>query len=355
MLTPTELAGRLADFPRVKLAHLPTPLEKLEGLTAALGSCEVWIKRDDATGLAFGGNKTRKLDWIMADARAQGADTIVTWAGVQSNWCRQTAAAAARLGMECSLLLIDRPGHHAEDDGNLLLDRMFGARISIIEAPADVKMLELDAVHDLLAPLIAEEEAAGKQVYLAPIGGSLLEGSMQQPWGAIGYVNAVLEIVEQAAEHDLTFDAIVHATGSGSTQAGLVAGAMVLAPGTPVIGISVSASREDMLGYIRPIAEATLTLLGLDGDLSSDDLIVYDEYLEEGYGLYTAAVARAMARTAAADGLLLDPVYTGKAMSGLLDLIERGHFRPGARILFMHTGGTPALFPYRGEIMEHLP
>ncbi len=354
MLTPAELADRLDTFPHLALAHLPTPLERLDGLSAALGNCELWVKRDDATGLAFGGNKTRKLDYIMADARSQGADTIVTWAGVQSNWCRQTAAAAARLGLECSLVLINRPGHHAENDGNLLLDRIFGARLTIVEAGSDVKMLELEAVHDLLEPILAAEKDAGRRVYLAPIGGSLIEGSMHRPWGAIGYVRACLEVMQQAEERDLTFDAVILATGSGSTQAGLVVGTKLLTPGIPVIGISVSAGRGEMIDYIQPIAEATCEMLEVDETIEAEDLIVFDTYLEAGYGLYTPSVARAIARAASADGLLLDPVYTGKAMAGLLDLIETGHFRPGARILFMHTGGTPALFPYRGEIMEHL-
>ncbi len=350
MPTPTELAALLDPLPRLNIAHLPTPLEKLEGLSRALGTCEVWTKRDDATGLAFGGNKTRKLDYIMAEAQAQGADSIVTWAGVQSNWCRQTAAAAARLGLGCSLVLINRPGHHAENDGNLLLDRIFGARIRIVEAAADIKMLELAAVRDLIEEAVAEESAAGRRAYVAPIGGSLTEGSMTRPWGAISYVNAFREAVGQAGEAGVNFDVVVHATGSGSTQAGLLVGAKLLTPGIPVIGISVSAGREEMAGYVGRIADETFAMLGVEERTGEDDIVIFDDYLEAGYGIVTPAVADAIARTAAADGLLLDPVYTGKAMAGLLDLISKGYFRAGARILFWHTGGTPALFPYRSEI-----
>ncbi|MFC1627958.1 D-cysteine desulfhydrase family protein [Gemmatimonadota bacterium] len=349
-----HLEEKTGSFARVPLAHLPTPIERLKRLSAGFAGIDLLIKRDDATGLAFGGNKARKLEFILADALAKNADTIITWAGVQSNWCRQTAAAAARLGLRSIVVLFRKPGVTTEPDGNLLLDRIFNARVEIVEATAETNMMELSGVADIIGALEEEEQSAGRVPYVASIGGSRVEGSMTEPLGALGYVEAFAEIFEQTALMGRVPDAVVHATGSGSTQAGLLVGAKILSPATKIIGISVSEEEETMSRYVREISEATLDLLGADQRLEEGDVIILPEYLQEGYGVMTREVAEAIDLVATTEGILLDPVYTGKAMSGLIDLLGKGTFPSGSTVLFLHSGGTPALFPYRQDIIEHL-
>jgi len=349
-----QLEAKIASFPRQSLAHLPTPLEEAKALATQLGPYHLLLKRDDATGLALGGNKTRKLEFIMGDVLAQGADSVVTWGATQSNWCRQTAAAAAKLGLHASLVLLDRGGAGRGVDGNLLLDRLFGASIQYVSVDPSVQTLELEGVSEHVERAAQEERERGRRPYIAPIGGSLLEGSMREPWGAIGYVDAFLELLSQVSALGKPLDAVVHATGSGSTQAGLLAGALACSPKTRIVGISVSEGRETMAGYVRKIADSTLELLGLDLRTREEDVIVLDDYLEAGYGMFTPAVGAALERMARAEGVLLDPVYTGKALVGLLDLLAQGFFEENETIVFLHSGGTPALFPYREAIANHL-
>lgn len=346
-----SLKEKIGSFDRIMLAHLPTPLERLDNLSARYG-VNLFLKRDDQTGLAFGGNKTRKLEFIMADAVGQGADSIITWAGIQSNWCRQTAAAAAKLGMKSFLILFKRP-HNAEHyDGNLLLDYLFAAEIEIVDVEKDKKTMMLKDVEDHIEAAAEKERSAGRTPYIAPIGGSIPEGSMIEPWGAVGYVDAMVEIAEQASGLGIQFDSIILATGSGATQAGLVVGSMIITPETRVIGICVSDDETTMKGYVRIIADKTFQLLGYDMEAAEEDLIVTDEYLMEGYGIFNEAVGHSLRQMAEYEGVLLDPVYTGKAMAGLLDMLEKGVFDKGANILLLHSGGTPALFPYRDEIVN---
>ncbi len=349
-----HLKEKIGAFPLVPLAHLPTPLERMERLSAGFDGIDLLIKRDDGTGLAFGGNKVRKLEFILADALEKGAATIITWAGVQSNWCRQTAAAAARLGLRTILVLFRKEGVSTEPDGNLLLDSLFNARVEFVEAPAGMKMMELEAVADTIGRLEKEVVENGGTPYIASIGGSLVEGSMTEPLGALGYVDAFMEIFRQTSATGSLPDAIVHATGSGSTQAGLLAGAKTLSPKTRIIGISVSEDEETMTRYVRDITEATLDLLGTGMKIESGDVIVLPDYLQDGYGVMTREVADAIDLIATTEGILLDPVYTGKAMSGLLDLLGKGIFPEGSRVLFLHSGGTPALFPYRNDLIDLL-
>jgi len=349
-----HLKERIGSFPLVPLAHLPTPLERMERLSAGFDGIDLLIKRDDSTGLAFGGNKARKLEFIMADALKKGADTIITWAGVQSNWCRQTAAAAARLGLQSILVLFRKEGVSIEPDGNLLLDSLFNARVEFVEATTGLKMMELSAVAGTISRLEKEVQESGGTPYIASIGGSLVEGSMTEPLGALGYVEAFMEIFRQTSATGHLPDAIVHATGSGSTQAGLLVGAKLLSPKTRIIGISVSEDEETMSRYVREIAEATLDLLETGVTVEEGDVIVLADYLQEGYGVMTREVADAIDLVATTEGILLDPVYTGKAMSGLLDLLGKGLFPEGSRVLFLHSGGTPALFPYRNDLLDHL-
>ena len=348
--TDRLLRAALEAAPRIRIAHLPTPLEYLEHLTGELG-VELWIKRDDQTGLAFGGNKTRKLEFIMADARRGGADTIVTWAGLHSNWCRQTAAAACRLGMGCTLVLFRRQTQPAEEDGNLLLDRLLGADVRIVPAENVEKYMAFADVREVLDPVVDELRSLGRSPYVAPIGGSMPEASMLEPWGAVAYADAFAEAMDQARAEGIAFDAVVFATGSGSTQAGLVLGAAVMSPQTRIIGISVSESREEMTAIVEEITGRTVKILGLNIAEEAMDIRVHDEYLGGGYGVLDDGVVHAVRSMAESEGILLDPVYTGKAMAGLREMVARGEIPAGSKVLFWHTGGTPALFPYRDGLL----
>jgi len=354
MHTTESVRRLLAQFPRVTLSQLPTPMHRMENLSGRFNSYDLYVKRDDQTGLAFGGNKARKLDFIMADVVNKKADCIVTWAGVQSNWCRQVAAAATKLGIRTVLVLFKGPRSPEGYDGNLLLDRIFDAEIRIADAGEIENMLELDSVRHIVEPVADEMKALGLNPYLVPVGGSLVEGSMQQPWGALGYVESFIEIVEQSEKLGIGFDAVVLASGSGGTQAGLLVGAKLLAPATRIVGITVYGSAAKVTQYVRSVADRTLELLGESTRVSDNDVIVFDEYLDQGYGVFNDDVGEAIRVVARSEGLLLDPVYTGKSVAGMLDLMRKGYFKAGRNILFLHTGGTPALFPYRSQLLEHL-
>lgn len=329
---------RLDALPRASLAHLPTPLEEMPRLSAALGGPRLFVKRDDCTGLGTGGNKTRKLEFLVADAQAKGADTLVTNGGVQSNHCRQTAAAAARTGMDCVLVL--QRGFSDEETGNLLLDRILGAQVVLIDAAANLA--------DAVAEAAAELERSGKTPYVIPTGGS-------NGVGAMGYANAIREIAVQAVELGLGFDAIVTASGSGGTQGGLVVGKKLFDQPAQIVGISDGEPSEELTEMILEVASDAERVLGRPLGLSSDDVRVFDEYYGEGYGIPTPEMVEAVHLVARSEGILLDPVYSGKAMAGLLDLIRRGHFEPTQNVLFIHTGGTPALFAYREALVADGP
>ena len=354
METTSSLIERIDKYHRVKLSSLPTPFEKLENLTERLERFEVYLKRDDLTGLAFGGNKARKLDFIIADAVQKGADTLITWGGLQSNWCRQVAAAAAMIGMKSVLVLFKSATSASGDDGNLLLDRLFDADVRIVEAGAISNILELASVRKYLDPIVAEKKQAGNVPYLLPIGGSLVEGSMSQPWGAISYVKAFAELLDQATADGVRIDSVVLATGSGSTQAGLLVGAKLLSPATRIVGVTVYASKQKMMEYVRAISDATIQQLDASVELSDEDIIVFEEYLRDGYGVFNDDVGAALRLVAETEGVLLDPVYTGKAMAGMLDLMQNDYFGDGENVVFLHSGGTPALFPYRDQISKSL-
>lgn len=350
-LAVENLSAQIRAFPRCSLCHLPTPLEKLENLSRKL-NVNLYVKRDDQTGLAMGGNKARKLEFIMADALAQGADSIVTWAGVQSNWCRQLAAAARKVGIEPFLILFKRPGLPSEQTGNLLLDEILGADITVFQLEEGSPIMNLHQVQQFVDVVIERARKAGRKPYLAPIGGSRLEGSMNRPWGAIGYVNAMLELTEQAEAQEMAIDHLVFATGSGSTQAGLLAGASFLALRTNLVAISVSEKKDEIAEVVKEIRDRVMLAFAAT-DLSREirEAAIFDEYVGKGYGVLNSETVRAIRVVAEDEGILLDPVYTGKAMAGLLDLCEIGYFRPGANVVFLHTGGTPALFSYRDGIM----
>jgi len=339
-----DLLGTLQTIERRPLAHLPTPLEPLARLSEALSGSrdgpKILVKRDDCTGLGLGGNKTRKLEFLMADALAQGADTVITTGGVQSNHVRQTAAAAARLGLACELVLtrvVPWGGPDYELTGNIQLDRLFGAKVHLHDAGTDRA-----ATMTTLAETL---RADGKVPYLIPTGGS-------NAIGALGYAAAAVELSTQAAQQDARIAAVVHASSSGGTQAGLTAGFAALDPAVRVIGIDVDAHPAEVGGEVRRLAGEVWDRLGLPGEFPDDKVVLQGGYAGEAYGLPTEAMREAVQRTARLEGLLLDPVYSGKAMAGLIGLIEAGEFAPEDSVVFLHTGGTPALFPYRTALED---
>ncbi|HLE72758.1 MAG TPA: D-cysteine desulfhydrase family protein [Anaerolineales bacterium] len=308
-------------LPRVALALLPTPIQRLPRLTELLAGPQLSVKRDDQTGLAFGGNKTRKLETLCAAALAEGADMLVTTGSVQSNHCRQTAAAAAHLGLGCTLVLV---GDETPDSGNLLLDILFGA---------DLRWTSKGQRDSVLQIAFEETKAAGRRPYLIPYGGS-------NPTGAAAYAFALKEVIDQGPSPDW----IVVATSSGGTQAGLLAGARMLNYRGRIIGISVNQSHSELGPRIASLSEQVAVLLDEEFSMPESSVWVNDDYLGQGYAILGDAEGEAIRVFAQSEGLLLDPVYTGRAAAGLIDLIRKGFFDKKDEVLFWHTGGTPALF-----------
>ena len=326
----------LARFARIRLAHLPTPLEPLPRLSEELG-LDLWIKRDDCTGLAGGGNKTRKLEFLLGAAFEADADTLVTQGAVQSNHVRQTAAAAAAHGLACEIILEERTGSKATDyvgNGNVLLDRLFGATLRTVPGGTDM-VAELEKT-------AAEVRARGGKPYVIPGGGS-------NPVGALGDVDCAREIVVQADEMDLEVHRIVTATGSAGTHAGLVAGLAVMGADIPVLGIGVRAPKDRQEANVFKLAEETAALLGQPGRVTREQVVADCDYVGEGYGLIDQGVIDALTLAARLDGIVLDPVYSGKAMKGLIALARAGRFK-GETVVFLHTGGAQGLFGYQTEI-----
>ena len=321
-------------IPRLRFAHLPTPVEPLPRLSAALGGLRLLIKRDDQTGLAFGGNKTRKLELLLAEAQATGAHTLITAGAVQSNHCRQTAAAAAKFGFQCILVLTGDPPERLS--GNVLLDRLFGAEV--VYTTRDQR----DAV---LKETFDEAWAAGRRPYLIPYGGS-------NPIGALAYTFAFEELQSQAQD----IDWIVFPSSSGGTQAGLVLGARRARWGGRVLCVSVDERAPILQPRIASLASEAADRLGEKLSFDPQDVLVNDEFIGEGYGVMGQVEREAIQLFARQEGILLDPVYTGRAAGGLIALAKRGFFKPGATVLFWHTGGTPALFAdqYSAELLQGL-
>jgi L-cysteate sulfo-lyase len=316
---------------RVHLCHGPTAIEAMPRLSETLG-CNLFVKRDDCTGLAGGGNKTRKLEYLLADANAKGADTLITIGGIQSNHARQTAAAAAKFGFACHLVLEDVAGTPNKDyyhNGNILLDQLCGANIHQLADDEDSVVF----AEQLTSQLISE----GKKPYLIPVGGS-------NEVGSLGYIRCAKEIVAQLKAQDLFFDHIVLATGSAGTQAGLLAGLITENIDIPVLGICVSRDTEAQKTLVQELLEKTLSHINLPISLAKNRVFTDGSYYGEGYGITTKATIDAVRQCAQLEGLLLDPVYTGKGMAGLIDLAKRGTL--GKNILFLHTGGSQGLFAY---------
>ena len=328
----------LSQFPRVELAHLPTPLEPMPRLSEHLGGPRLWVKRDDCTGLATGGNKTRKLEFSMAEALAQGADTVITVGAVQSNHVRQTAAAACKLGLRCEVLLEHRvtdPSDAYANSGNVLLDRIFGANLR--EYPGGT---DFDAA---MAEVAAEIEASGGKPYLIP-------GGASNRVGALGYVNCALELLEQADEQGIVVDHLVTATGSAGTQAGLIVGLKAARPDVPLLGIGVNVPKEVQEDRVYNLACETADYIGKPGIVAREDVVANCDYVGAGYGIPTAGMNEAVLLLARLEGLLFDPVYSGKALAGMIDLVRKGEFARGDNIVFLHTGGAAALFAYADQL-----
>lgn len=335
--TLPKVKSALEKFPRIALGHFPTPLEPMDRLSEMLGGPRIWVKRDDCTGLSSGGNKTRKLEFLMADALKNGADTVITQGATQSNHARQTAAACAKLGLECHILLEDRTGSNDPAytlNGNVLLDQLHGS--SIAKRPGGANMqAEMEA-------LAEELKGKGRKPYVIPGGGS-------NRIGALGYVNCAAELVEQAAGMDLKIDALVHATGSSGTQAGLVAGLAALESEIHLLGIGVRAPKEKQEGMVHDLACKTLDYLGMDtggGSIDRASVRANCDYVGPGYGLPTEGMKEALKTLARLEGLLFDPVYSGKGLDGLIDQTRKGYFDGMDNVVFLHTGGSAALFGY---------
>jgi L-cysteate sulfo-lyase len=336
----------LARFNPVRFAHLPTPLEPMPRLSEALatpgrGGPELWVKRDDCTGLAGGGNKTRKLEYLLGDAFANDADTLVTQGAVQSNHVRQTAAAAAKFGLACEIILEHRTGSNAQDynhNGNVLLDELLGAKLRTVPAGTDM--------NQALAETAAEVAERGGRPYVIPGGGSNIIG-------ALGYVECALELVTQANEAGIEIDRIVTATGSAGTHGGLIAGLAVMGADIPVLGIGVRAPKDVQEANVFKLAQDTAELLGHRERVTRDMVVADCDFVGRGYGLVDEAVIEGLKLVARTEGLLLDPVYTGKAMKGLIALSQLGRF-DGETVVFLHTGGAQGLFGYQSELEGHL-
>lgn len=317
-------------IPRIKLAHLPTPIESLTRLSEVLEGPQILVKRDDQTGLAFGGNKTRKLEYLLADAQVSGAELLITGGAVQSNHCRQTAAAANKMGFNSVLVLVgERPENVS---GNLLLNRFLGAGI----------VWAGDKQRDLVLRQTYEKSLReGKKPYLIPYGGSNV-------LGASAYTFAMQEMLDQNEDVDW----VVFASSSGGTQAGLVVGAQMFGYQGSLLGISIDEQAGELKKRVATLAGETAQFLGIDGSFSGDQVLVNDDYLGDGYGIMGEAEVEALQLFSRYEGLFLDPVYTGRAAAGMIDLIRKGFFSAEERVLFWHTGGTPALFanPYVSQL-----
>jgi D-cysteine desulfhydrase len=330
----------LARFPRRRYTEGWTPLEHLPRLTQLMDGPHIFIKRDDLLGLSAGGNKTRKLEFLVADALRQGADTLITVGAVQSNHCRLTLAAAVKEGMKCRLVLEQRVPNSYDPDasGNNFLFRLLGVE----------KVTVVDLGTDLAAAMQAEADelaAQGRKAYIIPGGGS-------NPLGALGYVACAQEILGQAFQKGIQFDHIVCASGSGGTHSGMLVGMRAMGSRIPVTGISVRRPVPEQEGLIGGLAQQTREFLGLPVEPEEGELRIFDDYVGPGYSLPTEEMAEAVRTFARVEGILLDPVYTGKAAAGLLDLIRKGHFKQGEKVLFLHTGGSPGLYAYQDVLLD---
>ena len=329
----------LARFPRRRYTPHPTPIEPLERLSRELGGPELWIKRDDLTGLTGGGNKTRKLEFLVADALSKGADTLITVGAVQSNHCRLTLAAAVREGLRCRLVLEERvPGSYdpAASGNNFLFDLLGAEAISVVPGGADLNAAMREHAEAV--------ERDGGVPYVIPGGGS-------NALGALGYVACAEELLSQTFHMGVPLDAVVCASGSAGTHAGLLVGLLGSSAQIPLVGINVRRPREEQEANVHTLAEQTAALLNVP-PIPRDAVTALGDWVGGGYSIPTDEMIEAVRLLARLEGVLLDPVYTGKAMAGLIGLVRRGEFRKGQKVLFVHTGGSPALYAYQPVLAE---
>jgi L-cysteate sulfo-lyase len=334
------MAKKLSEFPSVPLCHQPTPLEFMPRMSESLGGPRLWIKRDDCTGLATGGNKTRKLEFLIADAIEKGADMVLTQGAVQSNHVRQTAAAACKFGLDCHALLERRVPDRADDyetTGNVLFDQMFGTSLEFRPAGLDMNA-EAMAVTEKLA-------AAGRKPYFIPGGGS-------NEIGALGYVSCAYELLEQIKANKLDVGWIVLATGSAGTHAGMLAGLHAAGSTIPVMGVSVRQPEDKQIAAVHKLAVLTAAQL-TDTPLGVEKVIVDDGYVGAGYGQPTQGTLDAINLIARREGLLFDPVYSGKGLAGMIGLAGQNFFESDKDVIFLHTGGAAALFAYGNQLAEN--
>ena len=333
-----DLERSLKPFRRVGLAHLPTPLEPLERLTKALGGPRLWVKREDCTGLGFGGNKLRKLDYVLSEALEGGADTLVSGGVVQSNSQRQVAAAAAKLGLDCHLAVyegrVEAPSSEYKVSGNALLNRLFGARLHSVPWTGD-RNAAIEALAETL-------RGQGRRPFVVPYG-------VSNAHGAIAYASTVGEIARQSSAAGFTPAAIVHCSGSGGTQAGLVLGAGVALPGTRILGIDIDAEPERVETDVRRYGSEAAEMLGLP--FEAERVGVVAGHAGPAYGVPHAATLEAIGLAGRLEALVLDPVYSGKGLAGLIALIRQRRWKAEEDVVFLHSGGEPALFAYR-EVLE---
>jgi len=337
VLTAEELRRCVARLPRIDLAHLPTPFEEVPRFARRLGDVRVFIKRDDCTGMLFGGNKTRHNEFLLADALKQKADLLIWGAGVQSNNCRQTAAACNKLGLECHLYL-SRANHNEDIQGNLLLDHLMGAQIHIVDAAMGPE------INELLLAKAEEARQAGRRPYV-------WDRTTAQPLAAVSYLLCMAEILDDAQRRGVT-PAIIYTAAAGSTGAGLALGRAVLGQPGKVRLICPIRWPWDVSADMAEVANQTAALLGLPHRLTAEDIEATEAYIGPGYGALTPGGREAMDLLAHTEGILLDPVYTAKAMAGLIDDVRWGQVVPGETVVFVHTGGTPAVFAYRDELLR---
>ena len=333
----------IARFPRRRYTPGFTAIEPMPRLSALLGGPTLWIKRDDQLGLAAGGNKTRKLEFLIADALAKGADTLVTTGAPQSNHCRLTAAAAVKEGLKCRLLIEERHAGTYDPAGtgnNLLFDLLGVEAIEVVPAGTDLAAG--------MARIAEGLKAEGRTPYVIPGGGS-------NALGALGYVACAGEIVAQSADLGVAFDAVICASGSAGTHAGLLVGLEGARSGMPLTGVSVRRAQAEQVALVAGLAKRTAELLGQDAAIVADKTVVDDRWVGEGYALPTDTMIEAVRLLAAQEGVLLDPVYTGKAMAGLIGQVREGRWAKGQNILFVHTGGSPALYAYRDVLAHGVP
>ena len=330
----------LARFPRRRYTEGRTPIEKLSRLSAELGGPTIYIKRDDLLGLTSGGNKTRKLEFLVADALDKGADTLVTCGAVQSNHCRLTLAAAVKEGLKCRLVLEERVerSYDADASGNNFLFRLLGVEeVRVVPGGSNMDT-EMAVVADGL-------KSEGRKPYVIPGGGS-------NPIGATGYVACALEILSQTFESEIAIDRVVTASGSSGTHAGLVTGFEGADASIPVVGINVSRPKDAQEEKVYDLVRQTLGRLGVRSEIPRDKVLCFGDYVGPGYSLPTPEMGEAIRMLARLEGVLLDPVYTGKTMAGLIDLARKGFFKKDENILLIHTGGSPALYAYRENVLD---